>query len=108
MVRSVEKAKTIKGKYLIKDVAGNSNVTLTEAEWDNAVLEFTGALTGNIAITIPLSSYGHWIVYCHCTTSNGSTLTVKGGTGSGTAVTLTKKVILYSNGSDIVPATAEL
>ena len=45
--------------YLAKSVAGSANVTLTSnnadptAEASNRVIEFTGALTGNIYVFLP-------------------------------------------------------
>jgi hypothetical protein len=35
------------------DVSGNSNITLTFAQFNNNILNFTGALTGNVVIYIP-------------------------------------------------------
>jgi hypothetical protein len=55
-----------------------SNVTLTEAEYSSPILEFTGTLTANIAVTLP--SKGIWTVYNG--TAGGFTVTLTNGSGA--------------------------
>lgn len=37
------------------DVSGNSNVTLTEEQFDNGIINFRGVLTGDILVILPAS-----------------------------------------------------
>lgn len=37
------------------DVSGNSNITLTEEQFDNGIINFTGILTGDIRVILPAS-----------------------------------------------------
>lgn len=63
---------------LTKSVAGNSNVALTSAEANYGVLIFTGALTGNINVTVP-SVARKWAVINN--TTGAYTLTLKTAAG---------------------------
>jgi hypothetical protein len=90
---------------LVKSVPGGSNVTLSSSEMENPILEFTGALTANISVIVPLGSGGLYIVYNN--TSGAFTLTVKGATGTGVAVGQGKRAILYADGTNVVRVTAD-
>lgn len=83
---------------LSKSVAGSSDVTLTETEARNKILEFTGALTGNINVIVP-SKNRTYVVYNN--TSGAFTLTVKTAAGTGVAVTQTNRVLLYCDATNI-------
>lgn len=37
------------------DVSGNSNITLTEEQFDNGIINFSGVLTGDIVVILPAS-----------------------------------------------------
>lgn len=91
---------------LVKSVAGGTDVTLTETEYNHPILEFTGALTDNINVIVPLTSGAIWIVYNQ--TSGSFTLTVKGATGTGVTVTQGSRAILYSNGTNVVRLTHDV
>lgn len=84
-----------------KSVAGNSNVQLFGDEARHGTLTFTGALTGNISVTLPVSALNvgqQWRVLNN--TSGAFTLTVKGATGSGVVVIQGSQADLRWTGSD--------
>jgi hypothetical protein len=90
---------------LSKSVAGNQDITLGAAEYANAILEFTGALTGSINVIVPLTPPRQWTVFNN--TTGAFSLTVKPPTGSGVAITQGKRAIVYVNGVDVVRVTAD-
>ena len=92
---------------LEKDVAGASDVTLTDTEAQYDCLIFSGTLTGSISVIVPAEDKGWWIENA---TSGAFTLTVKKSGGTGVAVTQGNRVYLrYSTYSaDVVAFTAEL
>lgn len=93
--------------YLAKSVAGSSNVTLTTAnasptsEASNKVIEFTGALTGNIYVFVPAVE-NNYIFYNN--TSGAYTLTVApdGHAANGVAIAQGAHTIQYCKGNTIV------
>lgn len=85
-------------------VAGGANVTLTRAQAANDILEFTGALTANIQVIVPLA-VDEWIVLNN--TTGAFTLTVIGATGTGIAVAQTKRAIVYSDGTNVNRVTPD-
>jgi hypothetical protein len=93
--------------YLSKDVAGSSNVTLTSnnadptAEASNRVIEFTGALTGDIHVFVPAVE-NNYIFFNN--TSGAFTLTVAptGHGANGVAITQGAHTIQYCTGDTIV------
>lgn len=91
-------------------VAGSSNVTLTRTQALNQVFKFTGVLTGNINVSFPaaLGCARQFTVWN--ATTGAFTLTVKTTTGgsSGVAITQTKKVICFHDGTDVYKATTEV
>lgn len=95
---------TVTMGYLSKSVAGASDITLTDAEARNAVHEYTGALTGNIAVIVPAEAKPYSVFN---NTSGAYTLTVKTSGGSGIAVTQGKKVLLVCDGTNVVQWSAE-
>ena len=90
--------------YLSKSVAGSSNVTLTTANADptaessNKVLEFTGALTGNITVFVPQVE-NNYLVYNN--TSGSYTLDVAATGGSGVGITQGSYEWVYCDGTYI-------
>lgn len=87
---------------LSKSVAGSSDVTLTATEARNAILEFTGVLTGSINVIVP-SLNRTYLVYN--ATSGSFTLTVKTSAGTGVAVNQTDRVWIYCDGTNVVATT---
>lgn len=84
---------------LSKSVAGSSNVTLTTTEARNAILEFTGILTGSINVIVPTLNRTY-LVYNG--TTGAFTLTVKTSGGTGIAVTQGNRVWLYCDATNVV------
>jgi hypothetical protein len=90
-------------------VVGSANVLLTEAQAENGVLEFTGALTGSINVSIPdaiAASGTDWLVYNN--TSGAFTLTIKPVSGSGVVVEQGRKAEVYVEGANIVSGVNDL
>ena len=91
--------------YLAKSVAGSANVTLTTnnadptAEASNKVIEFSGALTGNIYVFIPAVE-NNYIFFNN--TSGAFTLTVAptGHAANGVAITQGAHTIMYNNANN--------
>ena len=103
---------SIKG-YQAVAVGGNANVTLTsnnstsntddsttDDQVHNAVLEFTGALTGNINVFTDAVE-GKYILFNNTTGSQTLTFANTGHAANGVAITQGQKTIVYSDGSSI-------
>lgn len=86
------------------NVAGNTNVTLTAAQYGAGILNFTGALTGNIAVIVPASSKG-WIVSNN--TSGAYTLTLKTAAGTGVAITQGRNTLLWCDATNVVDSKTD-
>ena len=92
--------------YLSKSVAGSANVTLTTANADptaeasNKVIEFTGALTGDITVFVPAVE-NNYIFFNN--TSGAQTLTVAptGHGANGVAITQGAHTIMYCTGNSM-------
>lgn len=98
--------------YLPLSVAGSSDVTLTEAQWNHDVMKFTGVLTGNINVEFP-DKQGNWRAWN--ATTGDFTLTAKTVGGTGVILPQNEKSRLVSDGTNIVefdpqfaPPTSEL
>lgn len=85
---------------LSKSVAGSSDVTLSNIEYDSSIIELTGALTGNINLILPLTDGALWEVYNN--TTGAFFLTVKGATGTGVVVVQGRRRRIYCDGTNIV------
>jgi hypothetical protein len=83
-------------------VAGSANVTLTAAQYAKPILEFTGLLTGNIQVIVPLVSGAAWEVAN--LTTGAFTLTVIGASGTGVLVGQGRRASVYSDGTNVYPA----
>ncbi len=83
---------------LSKSVAGSADVTLTAAEAAYSIINFTGALTGNINVIVP-SNVNEWLMYNN--TTGAYTLTVKTAAGSGVAITQGTRRLLYCDGTNV-------
>jgi hypothetical protein len=95
--------------FLSKSVAGAAaTFTLTPDEARCHTITFTGTITGNIIVTFPLGSESGGIWCFRNATTGAFTLTVKGGVGSGIAITSAKKVIMAWIGTDFEAYAAEL
>jgi hypothetical protein len=93
----------VKGSKLTLSVAGSANVALTTDQAQNAVHEYTGALTGNINVTIPdavATGGAKWTIFNN--TTGLFTLTVKTVSGTGVVVQQGQKAELYSDATNLV------
>lgn len=82
-------------------VAGNTDVTLTAAQARNHILNFTGALTGNINVIVP-DGPQTWAVTNN--TTGSFTLTVKTSAGTGILVAQASAVLLLADGTNVISA----
>ena len=89
------------GGYLLKSTTGGT-VTLTDAEASNPVIAFSGALTSNSVIVLPVTTKRLWAIYN--STSGAFTLTVKTAAGSGVTVAQGKRNLVYTDGTNIYDA----
>lgn len=85
--------------YLSKSVAGGTDVTLTEAEYEVSVLELTGTLAANINVILPAHAGRRWVILNN--TSGSFTLTAKTSGGSGVAITQGFAALVAGDGTDI-------
>lgn len=86
---------------LAKSVAGSSDVALSVTEARNAIIECTGALTGNINVIVPSKTKIYLVIN---STTGAFTLTVKTAAGTGVAVEQGGKAWLYSDGTNVYTA----
>lgn len=89
---------------LSKSVSGGSSVTLTAIEAGNGILNFTGVLTANISVIVPLSTKS-WIVSNQ--TTGPFSLTLKTSSGTGIKVVQGKSQELWCNGINVVQSTTD-
>lgn len=82
----------------------DANTTLTFAEVRNQILEFTGTLTAQRNIELPLKPR-QWTVFNN--TTGGFGLQFIGATGTGVTVAAGKRAIIYSDGTNVVRVTAD-
>jgi len=93
--------------YLSKSVAGSANVTLTTnnadptAESSNKVIEFTGALTGDITVFVPAVE-NNYIFFNNTTGSQTLTVAPTGHGSNGVAITQGAHTIQYCTGTKMV------
>jgi hypothetical protein len=82
----------------------DANQTLTAAEARNRILRFTGALTANRNIVVPLAEQ-EWIV--NNATTGGFALQFIGPTGTGVSVASARHAIIYSDGINVNRVTPD-
>ena len=82
----------------------DANAILTRTEAENNILEFTGALTAQRNITVPLGAQ-QWTVFNN--TTGGFGLQFIGATGTGIVVAMGKRAIVYADGTNVVRVTAD-
>jgi hypothetical protein len=87
--------------FILINVAGTGDYTLTGAELNRVSYEFTGVLTGNRNIIVPASVQQYWV---DNETSGAFTFTVKTAAGTGVDVPQGQRTILYCNGTDVIHA----
>jgi len=98
-------------RIAVSDVTGrlvkamsDANTTLSFAEVRNQILEFTGTLTVQRNIVLPLTPR-QWTVLNN--TTGGFGLQFIGATGTGITVAAGKRAIVYSDGTNVVRVTAD-
>ncbi|EGW22166.1 hypothetical protein [Methylobacter tundripaludum] len=87
------------GGVLSKSVAGGSNVTLTAVEAGHGILQFTGILTGNVAVIVPVSPTRSWVVKND--TTGAFALTIKTPAGTGVVVLPGTSITLWCDGTNV-------
>jgi hypothetical protein len=100
--------------YIAVDVAGSANVTLTsnnsttntddsstDDQVHNKVLEFTGALTGDIHVFTDAVE-GEYIVFNNTSGSQTLTFATTGHAANGVVLTQGTKTIVYTTGSNVL------
>lgn len=86
----------------------SSDVTLTTTQWNNAVLNTTGVLTGAVNLKTPLSpnstsvaAGGYFIVSNNCTGAFALTVKTVASGSTGVAVPQGASALLYSDGTNV-------
>ena len=103
--RAILDIETLLASRLVKSVAGGTDVTLTAREARSRIVELTGLLTASINLIVP-AKIKDWIIYNN--TTGAFTLTVKPSAGAGIVVGQTKRASLYSDGTNVVRAAADV
>jgi len=88
------------GGTLTLSVAGNSNVTLTSAQAQNLIYDFTGVLTGNINVVFPAQG---GFYYVNNQTTGSFTLTIKATTSTGIVVPQGNSALIIVDNSTSPP-----
>ena len=83
----------------------DANTTLTINQSRNDILQFTGSLTAQRNIVLPLSIKQYTVFN---NTSGGFGLQFIGATGTGIVVAAGKRAIVYSDGTNVVRVTADV
>lgn len=87
--------------YTVIDVAGAGNYTLTGSELNRIAYKFTGLLTADRDIIVPLTVQQYWV---DNSTTGSFTFTVRTSTGTGVALSSGQRAIFYCDGTDVVDA----
>lgn len=87
------------------NVAGNVDVTLTQAQYGSAILNLTGALTANINLKFPQQS-GQWIVANNSTGAFAITAKTTAAGGGTAVLPQGSAVIVYSDGTNMFFASS--
>lgn len=80
------------------NVAGSSNITETSSQAQNIIQQFTGVLTGNIAVIVPNTVQ---LYVCNNLTTGPYTITVRTSAGTGIIVPQGNSSILYCDGTNV-------
>jgi hypothetical protein len=82
----------------------DANKTLTAAQARNQILELTGALTALRDVVVPLAVQ-QWTVFANVT--GGFGVRVIGASGTGITIADGKRAMIYSDGTNVVRASAD-
>jgi len=83
---------------------GSGPVVLTSSQQQFSVLEFTGTLSGAVAVETSAGAAGHWVVLD--STVGGQTVTLRPTGGSGVDLTAGQYAQVFSDGTNIVETGA--
>lgn len=83
----------------------DANTTLAANEYVNPVMEFTGTLTAQRNVVVPLTDGAVWFVFNNGT---GQGLQFIGATGTGIVVANNKRAVISSDGTNIVRYGADV
>jgi hypothetical protein len=87
--------------YTAINVSGGGPFVLTGTQLNRIAYRFTGALIANREIIVPTTVQQYWVTNA---TTGAFTLTVKTAAGTGVTVAQGASAILYSDGTNVVPA----
>ena len=90
-------------KGRVTQAMADANQTIDHIKARADIIVCTGALTAQRNLVVP-HGLGPWIVYANVT---GNNVQVIGATGTGIVIASTKHAIVYSDGTNIVRATAD-
>lgn len=90
---------------LLNKTLSDANTTLIGSETRNDILQFTGAITVQRNVVLPLAAQ-QWTVFNN--TTGGFGLQFIGATGTGVVVAAGKRAIVYADGTNVVRATADV
>jgi hypothetical protein len=82
--------------------AGSGTLSLTSSQYQNAVLELSGSLTGNKSIVVPTRDR---VFAVYNATTGAFTLTEKTASGTGVTIDQGTRALLYCNGTDVYQLT---
>jgi len=82
-------------------IGGTGDYTLTGSELNRIAYDFTGTLTGDRNVIVPVTVQQYWVTN---STTGAYDLTVKTAAGTGYTIAQGQSVILYCNGTNVVPA----
>ena len=91
--------------YRLAKTMTDANTTLAANEERNEILEFTGTLTVQRNIVLPLGAQ-QWTVFNN--TTGGFGLQFIGATGTGVVVAAGMRAIIYADGTNVVRVTADV
>lgn len=83
----------------------DANKTLTQVQSAADIIEITGTITADRQIIVPLPAK-QWVVAN--LTTGGFNLVFIGGSGTGVTVANGKRAVIYSDGTNVVRATADV
>lgn len=109
------------GGWLLLSVAGSANITLTRAQALHRLFKFTGGLTGNITIYLPvitnlalspptttIGSARDMLIWNATTGAFSLTIKTSAVSSAGVAITQAKKVYIFHDDTDVYKATTEV
>lgn len=88
--------------YVVVDISGSTDYTLTGSELNRIAYQFIGAVGANITVIVPNTTQQYWV---YDNTTGGNTVSV-GTVAQVSPVDLSNgtRTILYCDGTDVVPA----